>query len=99
MWSAALAWRIEIAGKALKALEKLDRGEAGRNLSFLRDRLAREENPRRLGKPLQGDMEFWRYRVGGYRLLCVIEDERITVVVLRIGRRKEVYRGRSPIPR
>lgn len=89
-----MAWRIEVSGKALKALEKLDRGEARRILSFLRDRLAHEENPRRLGKPLQGDTEFWRYRVGDYRLLCVIEDERITVVVLRIGHRKEVYRQR-----
>jgi mRNA interferase RelE/StbE len=87
-----LAWRIELSGKALKTLEKLDREEARRILQFLRERIAREENPRRLGKPLQGTQEFWRYRVGDYRLLCTIEDQRITVVVLRIGHRREVYR-------
>ena len=87
-----MAWRIELAGKALKTLEKLDRGDARRILGFLTDRLGHEDNPRRLGKPLRGDQEFWRYRVGDYRLLCVIEDERITVVVLPIGHRKEVYR-------
>ncbi len=87
-----MAWRIELSGKAAKALEKLDRDDAQRILVFLRERLAKEANPRRLGKPLQGTLEFWRYRVGDYRLLCTIEDERITVVVLRIGHRREVYR-------
>lgn len=87
-----MAWRIELSGKALKALEKLDQKSAQRILVFLRERLAKEANPRRLGKPLQGTMEFWRYRVGDYRVLCTIEDERITVVVLRIGHRREVYR-------
>jgi mRNA interferase RelE/StbE len=59
----------------------------------LRDRLQPAENPRQLGKPLQGDKGgLWRYRVGDYRLICEIQDERITVLVLRVGHRKDVYR-------
>jgi len=63
-------------------------------LKFLSERVARVENPRSLGKPLQGSRfgEFWRYRVGDYRLICKIEDERLLVLVLRIGHRKEIYR-------
>jgi mRNA interferase RelE/StbE len=36
--------------------------------------------------------EFWKYRVGDYRLICKIEDNRLLVLVLRIRHRKEIYR-------
>jgi mRNA interferase RelE/StbE len=46
-----------------------------------------------LGKPLNGKLgTFWRYRVGDYRLICSIEDEKVTIVVVPIGHRREVYR-------
>jgi len=43
---------------------------------------------------LQGSRlgEFWRYRVGTFRLICKIEDDRLLVLVLRVGDRKEIYR-------
>ena len=46
------------------------------------------------GKPLTGDRaEQWRYRVGNYRILAEIsdEDERVTILVLKIGDRKDIY--------
>lgn len=50
-------------------------------------------NPRQQGKALRGDKaELWRYRVGDYRIICQIEDEVVTVLVLGVGHRKEVYR-------
>jgi mRNA interferase RelE/StbE len=64
-------------------------------LSFLLDRLQPASNPRQWGKPLHGDKGgLWRYRVEDYRLICDIQDETITVLVLRVGHRKNVYRLR-----
>jgi mRNA interferase RelE/StbE len=36
--------------------------------------------------------EFWKYRVGDFRLLCKIEDNRLLILVLRVGHRREIYR-------
>ena len=89
-----MAWEIELSVEADQQLSKLDPQHAKRILKFLRDRVAHLENPRSLGKPLQGSRlgEFWRYRVGDYRLICKIEDDRLLVLVLSIGHRKEIYR-------
>jgi mRNA interferase RelE/StbE len=89
-----MAWKVEFSVEADRELNKLDPQHARRILKFLRDRVANLENPRGLGKPLQGSRlgEFWRYRVGDYRLICKIVDDRLLVLVLTIGHRKEVYR-------
>jgi mRNA interferase RelE/StbE len=52
------------------------------------------ENPRDIGEALKGSTlgEFWKYRVGDYRLICRIVDARITIIVIRVGNRREVYR-------
>jgi mRNA-degrading endonuclease RelE of RelBE toxin-antitoxin system len=57
-------------------------------------RLANIDDPRSLGKALQGPRfdELWRYRVGDYRLICKIEDDRLLVLVLRVEHRNEIYR-------
>ena len=72
---------------------KLDRAAQRSIQRFLRDRLSPADNPRQWGKPLQGEKRgLWRYRVGDYRLICDIQDEQITVLVLEVGHRKNVYR-------
>jgi mRNA interferase RelE/StbE len=86
-------WRIEINRTAEKQIKKLDRSVQLKIIRFLKDRLSLLENLRQLGKPLRGDKgELWRYRVGDYRLICDIQDEKNTVLVLQVGHRKEVYR-------
>lgn len=93
MASPSRTWRIELARTAEKQIQRLNRTAQESIIRFLRDRLQPAENPRQLGKPLQGDKGgLWRYRVGDYRLICDIQDERITVLVLRVGHRKDVYR-------
>jgi mRNA interferase RelE/StbE len=49
---------------------------------------------RSIGKALHGSRlgEFWKYRVGDYRLIAKIEDDRLLVLVLRIGHCREIYR-------
>ena len=88
-----MAWRIEITRTAEKQIKKLNRIAQISILRFLRERIQNAENPRRLGKPLHGDKGgLWRYRVGDYRLICAIQDEKITVLLLRVGHGKDVYR-------
>jgi mRNA interferase RelE/StbE len=89
-----MAWKIELTPLAEKNLDKLDRQVARRILSFLHGRLALLDDPRSLGEALKGSElgEFWKYRVGDYRIISGIEDSKLTIYVVRIGNRREVYR-------
>jgi mRNA interferase RelE/StbE len=86
-------WRVEISRTAEKQIQKLNRTAQESLIRFLRERVQPADNPRQLGRPLHGDKGgLWRYRVGDYRLICDIQDERITVLAVRVGHRKDVYR-------
>jgi mRNA interferase RelE/StbE len=63
-------------------------------LSFLHGRVAVLDNPRSLGDALKGSElgEFWKYRVGDYRIIASIEDSAVRILVVKIGNRREVYR-------
>ncbi len=89
-----MAYRVELSEGAVRELGKLDAAQSKRILKFLHERVAKLDNPRSVGKALQGSRlgEFWRYRVGDYRLICRIEDERLLLLVLRVGHRREIYR-------
>lgn len=88
-----MAWNIEIKPTADKSLGKLDHQVAKRILKFMHGRIAPLDNPRSVGEALSGPLgDFWKYRVGDYRIICDIKDEIITILVLTIGDRKEVYR-------
>ena len=93
MASPSKSWRVEISRTAEKQIRKLNRTAQESVVRFLRERVQAVDNPRQFGNPLHGDKGgLWRYRVGDYRLICDIQDERITVLVLRVGHRKDVYR-------
>ena len=88
-----MAWTVEITPAAQKELKKLDRAEARRILTFLFERVQGRSDPRELGDRLKGTLrEFWRYRVGDYRILCHLEEEVLTVLVVHVGHRREVYK-------
>ena len=88
-----MALTIEYAETARKQLRKLDRLTARRIVDFMDERIAPNANPRAMGKALKGPLgDLWRYRVGDYRVLCDLQDNVLTVLVLRIGNRREVYR-------
>jgi mRNA interferase RelE/StbE len=88
-----LAWTIEYAETAKKQLRKLDKVTARRIVDFMDERVAPSDDPRALGKALKGSLgDLWRYRVGDYRILCDIQNGVLTVLVLQIGNRREVYR-------
>jgi mRNA interferase RelE/StbE len=89
-----LAWAVEFDPDAVKDLKKLDKQVQVRILEFLRERLARMNNPRELGEALAGSKlgNYWKYRVGDWRIICDLQDQRIVVRVLRVGNRREIYR-------
>jgi mRNA interferase RelE/StbE len=89
-----MAWRVELSAGVDRELAKLDPQQRKRILKFLSERVARLDNPRSIGQALHGSRlgEFWKYRVGDYRLICKIEDDRLVVLVLRVAHRREIYR-------
>lgn len=89
-----MVWRIEFEDAALKELAKLDKPVARRILAFLRERVADLEDPRSVGEALKGSRlgDFWKYRVGDYRIVASIQDEALCVLVLKVGNRSGVYR-------
>jgi mRNA interferase RelE/StbE len=88
-----LPWRIAFHPEAAKELRKLDRKAAARIVLTLETRIAPLEDPRTLGAPLKGEHEgYWRWRIGDYRVVASIEDARITILVVRVAHRREVYR-------
>ncbi|MDQ7833685.1 MAG: type II toxin-antitoxin system RelE/ParE family toxin [Desulfovibrionaceae bacterium] len=89
-----MAWRIEFEAEAKKEFANLDRQVQERIRKFLRERIAVSENPRDFGEPLRRNLTgLWKYRVGDYRIIAEIADEKVLVVVLRIGHRRKVYGG------
>ena len=88
-----MAWGIEFERAAARELDKLGPQSAERILRFLRDRVAPLDDARSIGQALKGGRfgEFWRYRVGDFRVIARIEDAERLILVLRIGHRREVY--------
>jgi mRNA interferase RelE/StbE len=91
-----MAWKVEFDPVTVWDIDRLDKPVARRILTFLHERVAQLDDPRSIGQALQGSKfgEFWKYRVGDWRIICKIEDKRITVLVLRmrIRHRSKVYR-------
>jgi mRNA interferase RelE/StbE len=89
-----MAWKVELSSLAQKNLDQIDPQIARRILSFLHERLILLNDPRSIGEALKGSRfgEFWKYRVGDYRVIAKIEDGALRILVVRIGNRREVYR-------
>lgn len=86
-------YHVEFTEKALKALKKLDRYTVLFITAWVRKNLEGCTNPRQYGKPLVGNKSGqWRYRVGDYRLLADIQDERVIILILNVGHRRDIYR-------
>ena len=89
-----MAWLIEFAAKAEKELAQLDKQAQKNILHFLRERVADREDPRDFGGPLRGNLAgLWKYRVGGYRVIAEIQDDKVLIIVVRIGHRSKIYGG------
>lgn len=88
-----LVWKIEYLPSAIKELNKLDKSTRKRINDWLEERILTATNPRLWGKSLKGSEfgDYWCYRIGNYRVLCLIREEVVRVSVVKIGHRREIY--------
>ncbi len=87
-----MSWVYRFDERALKELKKLGEQAQREILTYLDERVAGEEDPRRFGKGLTANLSgLWRYRVTNYRIICQIQDGELLVLVVAVGHRKAVY--------
>ncbi len=87
-----MRYKVIFTKKALKQLKKMDKHNSALILGWIEKNINNSENPRLQGKALVADKsDQWKYRIGNYRVLCEIQDEKIVILVLEIGHRKEIY--------
>ena len=91
-----MPWTIKYTESVQRQLKKLDKSAALRVLDYMDERIGILADPRSTGKnlvrPRMGS--YWRYRVGDLRVICDIQDQTVVIMVIEIGHRREVYRGR-----
>ena len=90
-----MSYTLRFTTQANKQIKKLDRKQLSILKSWLKDNLEGCENPRIIkdSKKIESVENGWRWRIGSYRVLGVIHDDSITIVVFRVGHRRDVYRG------
>ncbi len=86
-------WHVEFDRRAAKELQRLGTADKRRIAQFIDERLLAGDNPRKYGLALSGKLSgLWRYRVGDVRIICRIEDDQLMVLVIKVGKRSEIYR-------
>ncbi len=87
-----MSYSVVYTKQAEKALRKLDKQTQALIYGWIGKNLVGCENPRQHGKGLTANRSGqWRYRVGDYRILAEIQDDKILILVLNIGHRSEIY--------
>ena len=85
-----MAYAIDFVPSAKRELQKLPR-EVQLKLNQRIDSLSLDPRPRG-SKKLKGGDELWRIRMGDYRVVYEVRDKVLLVLVVRVARRREVYR-------
>lgn len=87
-----MKYKVEYTKQAVKQLKKLDKPTASLIIGWIEKNLVECENPRQYGKGLVANHRGeWRYRIGNYRLIADIQDEKIIILILNVGHRREIY--------
>ena len=87
-----MSYQVETTARFDKEFKKLDRYTQRMIKGWIDKNLIDTENPRQHGKGLTADSSGqWRYRIGDYRLICHIDDNRLIILALSVGHRREVY--------
>ena len=86
-----MTWKIEVNSQVSKYLQKMDKNI--QQITNGMNKIKALDNPRTIGKALQGKyVGFWRYRIGDFRIICELQDKKITILVIKVAHRKEVYK-------
>ena len=87
-----MKYKVVVTDTAKKQLKKLDKFIAGMIIGWLKKNLEGCSDPRQHGKALTANRSGqWRYRVGDYRIIAEIQDDKIIILILTIGHRREIY--------
>ena len=87
-----MSYQIVYTKKAIKSLSKIDKGQQRMIIAWIEKNLVNNENPKSLGKSLKGNLkEYWRYRIGNYRILADINNDDVKIIIFNIGHRKDIY--------
>ena len=87
-----MAYSLVFSKEADKQISKLDPGVRRMILKWLDKNVDGSFNPRAHGKALSANRAGqWRYRIGDYRVICLIEDDRLVVLCITVAHRREVY--------
>ena len=87
-----MKYDVEYSKTAVNIIKKMDSSTSKLIRTWIEKNLMNTENPRIKGKPLTGDLKgLWRYRVGDYRILAEIQDNKIVILILDIGHRSKIY--------
>ncbi|MFI3082155.1 type II toxin-antitoxin system RelE/ParE family toxin [Streptococcus suis] len=88
-----MSYKVILSAKAQKQIRKLDKTAASLILRYLYKHIDGCDNPRQYGKALTANRSgHWRYRIGNYRVIVSIEDDKLIVTALEVGHRKEIYK-------
>ena len=87
-----MKYDVEYSKTAVNTIKKMDSSTSKLIRTWIEKNLMNTENPRIKGKALTGDLKgLWRYRVGDYRILAEIQDNKIVILILDIGHRSKIY--------
>lgn len=87
-----MKYRVEVTPRFEKEFRKLDRYTQRMIKAWIDKNLANCSDPRRHSKGLTANRSGqWRYRIGDYRMICEIKDDKLVILALTIGHRREIY--------
>ena len=87
-----MSYHVETTARFDKEFKQLDKYTQQMIKSWIGKNLQNCENPRAHGKGLTANKSGqWRYRIGDYRLLCLIQDQELIILALTVGHRREIY--------
>ncbi|MDI9349277.1 MAG: type II toxin-antitoxin system RelE/ParE family toxin [Candidatus Symbiobacter sp.] len=92
-----MVWNLKFSSNAERTLEKLDRQIKRRIIEYFEKSVLTLENPRQKAEQLEGKLysNFWKFRVGDYRLIDRIIDSELTILVVKLGHRSSIYHRNS----
>ena len=87
-----MLWQIVYSTKILKFLRKLEKNSQLDLKNYL-EKISNCEKPMIFGKALEGNLQgFWRYRVGKFRIICKIDNNKMIIVIIDIDHRSKIYK-------
>ncbi|MFC3388692.1 type II toxin-antitoxin system RelE/ParE family toxin [Salinicoccus sesuvii] len=89
-----MAYQVVYEKLAVKSLKSIDKGQQLMIVAWIEKNLKGTTHPKQHGKALKGELkEYWRYRVGNYRILADIDSDEIKIIVVGIGHCKDIYKS------